>query len=290
MRKRIVIWLVAALVPTFAFSDGTLVSWGPQSIAGMTQERWNAAKALDTAAILQRVRAASSWAECYEALLGLKNRKDDHDLLRRIVAEVSSATSGKISGTDGLIIWQRIRSGDILFVGKGLWVEDDLFRTAGRANWLLRVVLQKNFGPVTPSSTSQELKELQSKWESYLAGKSLEEYESQYQTTVKSYQAIRSLPALQALVVSLQPSAEKDAYTKQCLKNIYGLDALPSESGNPARLCNPDQWTNLYLAALTGITESHNSSWWAAWWSENQELLRWDPGTGQFLARPRPGP
>lgn len=276
--------LVLLLLPVPGRTDGTLMSWGPQSIEGMTAERWAAAQKAEPAAILERIRTASSWAECYEALLGASSRKEDRDFLRKIAAEISSTSETRLTGTGGLIIWERITAGDVLFEGKGLWIEDDLFRAGGRANWILRTVLEKHFGAVTPVSTPADLTALSKKWEDFLAGKVVPEYSSPYQTKEKGLEELRSPAAVQALVVSLQPSAAKEAHVQRCLKKIYGLDKLPTEPGAPGRLCNPDLMTQGNLAQITGVTEEHDAAWWEQWWNKHRETLRWNPEKGQFLA------
>ena len=42
----------------------------------------------------------------------------------------------KLAGTKRLIVWERITSGEILFEGMGREIDDDVFRVAGRANWV----------------------------------------------------------------------------------------------------------------------------------------------------------
>ena len=46
--------LLAILLPQVALSDGTLVSWGGDRIAGMSQERWDQAKKLTLAQVLAK--------------------------------------------------------------------------------------------------------------------------------------------------------------------------------------------------------------------------------------------
>lgn len=285
MTRRTVLLLILLASASTILADGTLMSWSPQSIQGMTAERWNAAKSLNSAAVLQRVRSASTWAECYEALLGFNSQPANQELIQGLIAEVSSSAQSRLSDTDGLIVWPRIISKDILFLGKGFWVEDDLFRTAGRANWLLRTVRKKHFGVVTPSSTEADLLAIQKHWRASVAGEATAEYRSPYHTEVKGLEELRSLTALEALIVSLQPSDSKDRHTRSCLKTLYHLDSLPSEPHSPGRLCNPDEWTLGYLDQLTGIAERHDSAWWSAWWEHNNKALVWNPEKGAFQVR-----
>jgi hypothetical protein len=264
-------------------ADGTLVAWSPNTIEGMTESRWDAAKSLDTRAALERIRTAADWASLYEALLSVSGRTPDNTELRRIAEQVSTPTHVALAGTSRLVIWERVRSGDILFEGKGMVVEDDLFRVAGRANWILRVVLKKNFGFVRTQSTQAELDALRQKWDSFLAGKEVAEEEPAYASKVAGLEEIRSPTAIAALIQSLAPSVAKAALTKTCLKNIYGLEEMPASVAAPARFCDPDTYTHRFLGVLTDVPDRHDSTWWATWWQEHQNGLRWDAEKAKFL-------
>jgi len=183
-----------------------------------------------------------------------------------------------LKGTSRLIIWDRVVSGDILFEGKGLVVENDLFLINGRANQVLQSVTRKNFGFVTSFSTKKELESLKDKWIDYLNGKSVEEVKP---TEFKSAKIpeISSLNAVHALIISLQENSVKDQITKNCLKKIYKLDELPKEKDSPAIYCSPDTYTYGYLGMLFGDKtrdETKTAKWWMNFWNENQKKLRWN--------------
>ena len=269
-----------------AHADGTLVSWSPDTIAGMTKTRWDGAKELDTTATIDRVRSAHDWATAYEGLLAASSHTSDKDLLKRLVAEVSNPAEPGLSDTSRLIIWQRITSDDIIFEGRGLVVEDDLFRVAGRANWILRTLLHKTFGFVKPTSTQAELDTLRRKWESHLKGENVAEETPAYPSEVKGLTELRSVAAIAALVHSLHPTPEKDLLTKTCLRNLYGLDELPTAPESPALLCSPDTYTHRYLAAMTDVPDHHTPEWWDSWWHQHGGSLGWDSERAKFLTSP----
>jgi len=75
------------------------------------------------------------------------------------------------------------------------------------------------------------------------------------------------------LIVSLRPNKAKDELTSACLRNVYGLSSMPEDPQNPARLCNPDSYTHMYLSKLTPVLELHDSAWWDAWWAKNRDAL-----------------
>lgn len=187
-----------------------------------------------------------------------------------------------------LIIWERISRGEILFEGQGVQIEDDLFQVAGRANWILRNLYAKNVGHVKPDSTEADRKQLYARWAEFLDGGDPAEWTSPYPTQAKGLSEIRSRSALEALIVSLQSSLEKDAMIRACLRNVYGLAEMPSDPRAQAQMCNPDRWTHSYLDNLTtdSLTKEHgmhDAGWWARWWKENGEALVWDEKEGRFF-------
>ena len=282
-RLSFLVAVFASLLPGDVSADGTLVSWNPNQIPGMTQERWDKAKERSPQEILKLNLATRTWADCYEVALGASTHRDSMELVRDLVEQLLDSSVTRQSGTSRLIIWERIARGEILFEGRGLQSEDDLFRVAGRANWIWRIIHEKNFGYVKPDSTPEELAGLHDRWTEFLAGGTPPEWDPTYPTEEKSLSEIRSLSALEALIASLQPSREKDARTKACLHDIYGLDEMPVEEAAPARLCSPDPWIHRYLASLTSEDETHEADWWAEWWTSNGRKLVWSKEKGKFL-------
>jgi len=172
--------------------------------------------------------------------------------------------------------------GEILFEGQGLQVSDDLFTVCGRANWMLRNITEKNFGYVKPQPSEQYLETLQGKWKGWLGGEEIQEYTDPYPAQEGGLEEIRSLTALEALIVSLQPNREKTRITEKCLRNIYGLEALPEEADHPAQLCNPDSWVHGYLVILTEVSGEQTHDFWKKWWKTNKNNLVWDEELGKF--------
>ena len=218
-------------------------------------------------------------------LVGANQHKDDKALLAGLVYQLVDPTERPLKDTDRLIIWERIISGEILFEGKGFQIEDDIFMVAGRANWILRSVTKKDFGYVKPKASAESLRSLKATWNRWLAGETVSEYSTPFPTAAKGLEEIRSLAALEALIVSLKPSKEKDRKTSECLNNVYHLDTLPTKADAPGRLCSSDPWAYTYLAKLTDVTEEHDPTWWSKWWQENKAALTWDPETARFVVR-----
>ncbi|MFP9097841.1 hypothetical protein ACLI09_02200 [Flavobacterium sp. RHBU_24] len=190
----------------------------------------------------------------------------------------------KLKGTSRLIIWERITTGDIIFEGKGLVMDNDLFTVAGRANQILQSLTKKNFGVVTLHATDKELESLKNKWLDFLSEKPIAE------VTPKAYQnakipEISSLTAVEALIVSLKENNAKNEITKKCLKSVYNLDEMPKEKGSSASYCNPDTYTYGYLGMLFGDDkqdETKDAKWWQKFWNENKNSLEWNSEKGIY--------
>lgn len=254
----------------------------------MPQDRWDQAKKLTLAQVLTKNLQAKTWADCYEAALGSRALEDKNATGRALVPQLLDATETKLTGTYRLIIWERISRGEMLFDGQGLQIEDDLFQVAGRANWILRNLFAKNFGHLKPDSTETDRKQLHARWVEFLDGGEPAEWTSPYPTPHKGLSELHSLNALEALIVSLQSSPEKDAMIRTCLRNVYGLSDMPSDPRAQARMCDPNRWIHNYLDKITSDRQSedhriHDPKWWAQWWKENADALVWDEAEARFF-------
>jgi hypothetical protein len=266
-------------------ADGILMSWSPRSLEGMTEQRWETAKKQSTQDVLKANRQVTTWPDAYLCLLGANQHKDEKTLLTGLTGQLTDQTERSLRDTSRLVIWERIVTGEILFEGEGFQVDDDLFTVAGRANWILRSITKKGFGYVKPKPSAESLQALQDKWNRWLRGEQVQEYSEPHPGAEKGLEEIRSLAAIQALVISLQPSSKKDQKTVECLRSVYHIDKLPAEPAAPGRLCSPDSWAYTYLGKVTDVREQHDPSWWSRWWAENKSNLVWDQGTGRFVIR-----
>jgi hypothetical protein len=98
----------------------------------------------------------------------------------------------------------------------------------------------------------------------------------------RGLEEIKSREALEALIVSLKPTAEKERLTKDCLKRLYYTDKFPPDPNSPEALCSPDGYTHGFLRVLTGIGERHEYGWWKSWWDANRNRLAWSSEKGKF--------
>ena len=112
----------------------------------------------------------------------------------------------------------------------------------------------------------------------------VEEYKSTEYINAK-IQAICSLTAIEALIISLQDNPTKDQITKNCLKKVYNLDKMPKEKGSSAIFCNPDTYTYANLNILFGGKKPYDTKdakWWLKFWNKNQNNLIWNDEKGVY--------
>jgi hypothetical protein len=282
MLKPLLALTLLVLLSARAVADGTLIAWGPRDLSGMTEERFNAAKKRTVAELVKLNQDLTTWPEAYELLLGVAQLKNNEQLRAELVKQIVLSEKPELTLTSRLIIWERIASGEILFEGKGLQVNDDLFTAAGRANWCLRTMTDRNFGVVRPNSTAADLEQLQASWQKFLAGDELEDTPARFPSEQSGLSEICSPEAIHALITSLRPGERKSEYVKTNLKQLYNLDALPDDPESPAQLCNPDTYANHFLESITQVSGVQSWEWWETWWETNQEKLIWDPEVAKF--------
>lgn len=286
--KEILISLTFALIfilsGSKAFADGRLLSWSFQDVQGVTESTFNEAKSIKPDKLAEKNLAVKSWADAFLLMVGATVYKDDAAVRKALVSQLTNSSKVSLEKTSRLIIWERIISGEILFEGKGYQCDDDLFTVAGRANWVLRNLTKKNFGFVTPASTTADLEQLQKKWNQYLGGEAVIEYQTPYESAEKGMSELRSPAAIEALIVSLNANPAKASLTKDCLKKIYNLSEMPKDGGPPA-MCDPDTMTHRYLAIMTDVEGMHDHAWWKTWWDTNKNNLGWDKVKARFFVK-----
>lgn len=268
-----------------SFSQRILMSWSQQNIENYTREMYDAAQKLTSTELLSKNLNVDSWSEVFVTLNASKNHHaKDPVYLQGLANQIINREEIRLKGTSRLIIWDRIISGDIIFEGKGLVIDNDLFTIAGRANQILQTLTDKNFGYITIKTTEKELEALKTKWLDFLGNKPVEEYKPAEFPNAKIAE-LSSMTAVQALIISLQDNPTKSQITKNCLKKIYNLEELPTDKSAQANFCNPDRYTFSYLGMLFGhekLDETKDAKWWQNFWETNHAQLAWNSEKGIY--------
>lgn len=89
-------------------------------------------------------------------------------MVPELVKRITDKKYVGLTNSADLIIWERIKSGDLKFYGHGGAVNNDLFTVAGRANHLLQRTTGMDFGTVSMHSTAADLQVLQNRWAYWL--------------------------------------------------------------------------------------------------------------------------
>jgi hypothetical protein len=283
--NKIILIAMLMLYSYQSFSQKTLISWGQGFIENYNKEMYADAQKLTSSELLSKNLKDTTWADVFLTLnASINNYKNDINYLKELANQIPNNEVVLLKGTSRLIIWERIISGDIIFEGKGLVIDNDLYQVGGRANQILQSLTNKNFGFVTIRSTKRDLHNLKNKWLTFLANKPVDEYKPvEYPNAANP--EVASLVAVQALILSLQESPQKTRLTKQCLKRLYNLDEMPEEIGSPASYCSPDTYTYSYLGGLFGdqkFDPSKDAKWWQTFWEANHTKLFWNAAQGFY--------
>lgn len=278
--------LLFFLFSTLGFSQHVLSAWSQQTIENYTKAMYDEAQTRTPTQLLVQNKEAVYWSEVFLTLnASLNNYKEDQNYMLALVHQLTDQTETKLKGTSCLIIWDRIISGDLIFEGKGLVFENDLYTTAGRANQILQNMTNENFGLVELHTTSEELTAIQARWFDYLQHHTKPTNSIIPRNQNAKIPEIASLKAMEALIISLQDHPIKRIRIKNCLQNVYNLEVMPTDSDNPAQLCNPDRYTIAYLGILIGqqqVDPNRDATWWMTFWKENKTKLTWNTEKGFF--------
>ena len=283
--KRILLLMILTFCSCQLFSQKLLVSWSQQNIENYTKEMYDDAQKLTSSQLIAKNLNDKSWSNVFLTLnASVNNYSKDTSYLKELALQIPNNKQTILEGTSRLIIWDRIVSGDIVFEGKGLVIENDLYSVGGRANQILQSLTKKNFGFVNIHSPEKELKAIKEKWLKFLSNKPADEYKPVQYKNAKIPE-ISSLTAVHALIISLQDNPKKEQITKNCLKQVYNLDEMPKEKTSPANYCNPDTYTFSYLGLLFGdkkFDETKDAKWWQNFWESNHDKLAWNDEKGIY--------
>ncbi|MCF6403099.1 hypothetical protein L3C95_09455 [Chitinophaga filiformis] len=282
---KIFTFILVVFTYQYTFSQRILTSWSQRNIENYTKEMYDEAQGLTSTQLLEKNLRDIFWSEVFLTMnASVNHHSSDSAYLKELANQITNTEETRLKGTSRLIIWDRIITGDITFEGKGLVIDNDLFKVAGRANQILQNLTRQNFGFVTIHSTDKELQELKAKWLKHLSNEAVEAYKPiEYKNAKMS--EVSSLNAVEALIVSLQENEIKYAITKKCLEDVYKLDQLPEDKGSPAHFCNPDHYTFAYLGILFGdekVNGAKDANWWLNFWKENGSKLRWNERKGIY--------
>lgn len=104
-----------------------------------------------------RLCAAKTW--CFE---------HPSEVFPHLICRLSNKTKIGLVNTADLIIWDRIRSGELKFYGHGGGMQEDIFTVAGRASWILNWMTGEKFASVGIELTPALAREYQAAWVRYI--------------------------------------------------------------------------------------------------------------------------
>lgn len=91
-----------------------------------------------------------------------------YEVFPHLICRLSNKTKIGLVNTADLIIWDRIRSGELKFYGHGGGMQEDIFTVAGRVSWILNWMTGENFASVGIELTPALAHEYQAAWVRYI--------------------------------------------------------------------------------------------------------------------------
>jgi len=117
----------------------------------------NALSIIDTAKSFINIMSAKNWClDNYEVVFPY------------LVTRLSMKKKIGIENSADLIIWDRIRTGDLKFYGHGGGMNEDIFTIAGRASWILNELTGEDFATVQIYLTREQSIEYKNMWLEYI--------------------------------------------------------------------------------------------------------------------------
>ena len=94
------------------------------------------------------------------------------EVFPHLICRLSNKTKIGLISTADLIIWDRIRTGELKFYGHGGGMQEDIFTIAGRASWILNWMTGESFASVGIELTPALAQEYQEAWVQYIQSNS----------------------------------------------------------------------------------------------------------------------
>lgn len=135
----------------------------------LSDAQWERAMSLTPADVMEAVTVDPDYTHLIQASLWLQHHPDvAAEIVVYLPALLSDSTCIGLTNSADLIIWDRIRTGELTFWGHGGGADDDLFQVSGRASWLLKELTGQDLGAIGITTTSVERAELAAKWSRWL--------------------------------------------------------------------------------------------------------------------------
>jgi len=283
-------FVLSALLLTYSvYADDILGEWNVQKdIKNFSPYQYENAKNWTSKQIASMLESNTTWSQLFFISYGARHRYNQGDttMIKELIKLVQKNKVIPMTETYKLIIWERIRNGDMVFEGRGVIVDDDLFNVAGKANWILRYIYGVRFGLVQINSTQFALDELARKWTELYKGRSAGATPEVIHNS-KTLACLKDTLVLKTLIFTLQPSEKKTQYINSCLEQ-FKLKSVPKDPLVSGYYCNPDNYTIEYLNKIVELKSPLKSAdAWKRWYDANKSKIVYDEKKKKFVI-PKP--
>ena len=268
-----------------AYSDDILGEWNAQKdIKNFSPYQYDNAKNWNSKQIASMLESNTTWSQLFFISYGARHRYNQGDttIIKELIRLVQKNKVIPMTETYKLIIWERIANGDMVFEGRGIIIDDDLFNVAGKANWILRYIYGVRFGLVKINSTQFALDEMARKWTELYKGRSSGAIPEEIHNS-KTLACLKDTLVLKTLIGTLQPSEKKTQYINTCLEQ-FKLKSVPKDPLVSGYYCNPDNYTIEYLNKIIELkTPLKSPDAWKRWYETNKSKIVYDEKKKKFV-------
>ncbi|MCS7077229.1 MAG: hypothetical protein NZ455_11000 [Bacteroidia bacterium] len=277
-----------AIVMFYIFSahaDDILGEWNVQKdIKNFSPYQYENAKSWTSKQIATMLENNTTWSQLFFLSYGARHRYNSGDtsIIKELIQLVQKNRVIPMTETYKLIIWERIANGDMVFEGRGIIVDDDLFNVAGKANWILRYIYGVRFGLVKINSTQFALDELARRWTELYKGKSAGAVPEEIHNS-KTLACLKDTLVLKTLIGTLNPSEKKTQYINTCLEQ-FKIKSVPKDPLVSGYYCNPDNYTIEYLNKIIELKSPLKTpDAWKRWYEANKSKIVYDEKKKKFV-------
>ncbi|MBK9633641.1 MAG: hypothetical protein IPO64_03755 [Bacteroidetes bacterium] len=114
--------------------------------------------------ILNKIDNHPSFDYLFRASYWLVLDSNYQRIIPELIKRITDTTYVGLTDANDVVIWERVKTGEMKRNGIAFYVDDDLYIVAGRADWLLRRISGLDNGRVKMNPAMADLKALQQKW------------------------------------------------------------------------------------------------------------------------------
>lgn len=138
--------------------------WNLYGISPFAEAIRKEIKTYKPAFILDKIDHEPSFDYLFRTSYWLVLDSNYQKIIPELINRITDTSYVGLTDADDVVIWERVKTGEMKRNGIAFYVDDDLYIVAGRANWLLRRISGLDNGRVNIHPNPADLKIIKEKW------------------------------------------------------------------------------------------------------------------------------